>query len=402
MKKLAKGLIPGLALLLVLWSGQAMAVVQCPTDNFVAEQAAGEDLDGDGFIDYDDPNIVCAHMTAGDGFSTMADGEPTYFFGFHDVTGVAPDMVMEEGTLAANLSSPTITMAEGQELYLTVTNVGMVMRPDLFDPHTVHWHGFPQASPFFDGVPDSSISISMMASFTYYYQPLDPGTYMWHCHVEATEHMQMGMLGNLYVTPAQDGTPIGGFTQFAYNDGDGSTGYDIDYVLQFTGMDPEFHEASVSTQPLPFALMNDKHHLINGRGYPDTVDPGNIDGTDPDGGIYPDSQNVSSLIEGTVGDTILLRLSNLSVTRFNTVRVLGIPMKVVGKDARQLKGPTGLDMSYYTNSVTLGGGEAADVLLETAGLAEGTYFLYSRELDTLNNNEMNRGGMMTEIRLIAP
>jgi len=402
MKRLKPSLALGLALALALWSVPAAAVVQCPTDNWVAEQAAGEDLDGDGFIDYEDANVVCTHVTAGDGFSTMADGKSTYHFGFHDVTGVPPGMVMEEGMLGANLPSPTITVGEGQELYLTVTNVGMVMRPDLFDPHTVHWHGFPQASSIFDGVPDSSISINMMATFTYYYLANEPGTYMWHCHVEATEHMQMGMLGNLYVTPAQDGTPIGGFTEFAYNDGDGSTGYDVDYVLQFTGIDPDFHDASVNTQPLPFALMVDRHHLINGRGYPDTVNPGNIDGTDPDGGVYPDRQDVSSLIEAAVGDRILLRMSNLSVTRFYTVRVLGIPMKVIGKDARQLKGPTGLDLSYYTASITLGGGEAVDAILETAGLAEGTYFLYSRELDALNNDAMNRGGIMTEIHLSAP
>lgn len=90
------------------------------------------------------------------------------------------------------------------------------------------------------------------------------------------------------------------------------------------------------------------------------------------------------------------------MTRFYTVRVLGIPMKVVGKDAKQLIGPTGLDLSYYTTSVMLGGGEAVDVILETAGLAAGTYYMYSRELDALNNDKMDRGGIMTEIRLAVP
>ena len=45
----------------------------------------------------------------------------------------------------------------------------------------------------------------MGASITYYYNIVEPGTFMYHCHVEATEHMQMGMLGNLYVHPQQDG-----------------------------------------------------------------------------------------------------------------------------------------------------------------------------------------------------
>ena len=65
------------------------------------------------------------------------------------------------GSLAANFPAPTIELSEGDELYLSLTNVGMTIRPDLFDPHTVHFHGFPQASAVFDGVPDASISINM-------------------------------------------------------------------------------------------------------------------------------------------------------------------------------------------------------------------------------------------------
>ncbi|GAB4339785.1 MAG: hypothetical protein Kow0099_15210 [Candidatus Abyssubacteria bacterium] len=402
MKKLATLLIPPLALVLLLWSVPVMAdvFIQCPTDNAVAEQAAGEDLDGDGFIDYVDPDVSCIHLAAGDGFTTMADGYPQYMFGFGDVTGVPADMVMMEGMLGANFPAPLIVVGEGKKLYLSVTNVGMMIRPDLFDPHTVHWHGFPDASAVFDGVPDASISINMGSTLTYYYEPKYPGTYMYHCHVEATEHMQMGMLGNLYVTPQQDGTNIGGFTQFAYNDGDGSTGYDVAYVVQLADFDRDFHDASYYVQPLPFALMDDEYHLMNGRGYPDTLSLVPIDGTDPEGNVYPESQNLSSLMVANVGDRILLRMSSLSTTRFHTITALGIPMKVVGKDARLLRGPTGLDLSYYTNSVTLGGGQSADVLLETTGLAPGTYFLYSRNLQDLNNNDMDRGGMMTEILLL--
>ncbi|RJP20995.1 MAG: multicopper oxidase family protein [Candidatus Abyssobacteria bacterium SURF_5] len=404
MKKKIPSLVLSLAVLVIFsWSRPALSdvFIQCPTDNWEAEQAAGEDLDADGVVDYQDDNVVCIHLTGGDGFTTMADGYPQYMFGFGDVTGMPAGMVMMHGMLAANSPAPLIAVKEGNEVYLNLTNVGMMVRPDLFDPHTVHWHGFPNASAVFDGVPDASISINMGSTLTYYYVAPEPGTYIYHCHVEATEHMQMGMLGNLYVTPAQDGAPIGGFTQFAYNDGDGSTGYDVDYVLQFIDFDKQFHDASYYVQPLPFALMEDDYHMINGRGYPDTVNPNPIDGTDPEGGVYPGSQNVSSLIEAQVGDTILLRMSSLSVTKFHTITTLGIPMRVVGQNARLLRGPTGLDLSYYTNSVTLGGGESIDVILDTDGLAPGTYFLYSRNLDDLNNDAMDRGGAMTEIRLTS-
>ena len=74
-------------------------------------------------------------------------------------------------------------------------------------------------------------------------------------------------------------------------------------------------------------------------------------------------------------------------------------MLVVGKDARKL-GPVGDSSTYYlTNSVTLGGGETYDVILDTAGIPNGRYFLYSTNLSHLNNNTEEYGGMMTEIRI---
>ena len=36
--------------------------------------------------------------------------------------------------------------------------MGTFQRPDLFDPHTVHYHGFPNASAIFDGLPESAIA----------------------------------------------------------------------------------------------------------------------------------------------------------------------------------------------------------------------------------------------------
>ena len=143
--------------------------------------------------------------------------------------------------LAANVPAPTIEVKQGQNLFLNLHNVGMLMRPDLFDPHTVHYHGFPNVASIFDGLPDSAIAINMGSTLTYYYHLAEPGTFMYHCHVEATEHMQMGMLGNFYVKPIQDnaapGTDLNGYIvqagdSFAYNDLDGLTRYDVAYPVQ--------------------------------------------------------------------------------------------------------------------------------------------------------------------------
>ncbi len=359
----------------------------------------------------DDPYIACKHLTGGDGYVRMADQPPppdanaaaTYIFGFCDATASPVQNVMDDCLLGAEFAAPTLQVNEGDEFYLTLTNVGMNVRPDLFDPHTVHFHGFPNAASVFDGEPMSSISINMGASLTYYYNIVEPGTYLYHCHVEATEHMQMGMLGNLYVHPAQDGTSLGTCaqgnpcTKFAYNDGDGSTGYDVEFPIQISAFDPLFHLADETVQPLPFADMLDVYPMINGRGYPDTVNAGVL--TPPAENGNKNSQSVSSRITATVGQKVLVRLSSVATIDFFTVQVLGIPMRVVGRDARLLRGPTGQDLSYAANSVTLGGGETADVILDTAGLAAGTYFLYTTNLNHLSNFTEDFGGMMTEIIL---
>jgi len=393
--------------------------------------------------------IKCGHLVAGDGMVTMADdayvnddgsvgGKQMYVFSFAELPGeematrpgipdawinpdaAYPGLVMEQGMLAANAPAPTISLDEDDELFLSLSNVGMVIRPDLFDPHTIHWHGFPQAAPVFDGVPDSSISINMGASLTYYYNAKDAGTYMYHCHVEAAEHMQMGMLGNLFVRPRQnklpDGAVLGSHThsnpdegpgddslvgdKYAYNDGDGSTLYDVEFPIQIGSFDPDFHDASFNVQPLPFSGMKDRYFLLNGRGYPDTVNTGVLSTPDPVTGAPRPSQPVSSLISATSGQKILLRISNLNVTNFYTLGTNGMPMNVVALDARLLRDGAGNNMNYKTSSLTLGGGQSADVILDTTGLAAGSvYFLYATNLDRLSNDAENFGGMMTEIHI---
>jgi FtsP/CotA-like multicopper oxidase with cupredoxin domain len=328
---------------------------------------------------------------------------------------------MQEGALAAAFPAPAIRVDQGKKFYLTLSNVGMVIRPDLFDPHTVHFHGFPQSSTVFDGLPESGIAINQGASLTYFYDLVEPGTFMYHCHVEATEHMQMGMLGSLYVLAAQSfggdslhGIPAGNLglndgvcgtaddvagvpCGYVYNDGDGSTGYDVEYALQLGSFDPDFHDMSETVQPLPFALMWDRYPMINGRGYPDTVNPGPLAAPAENGGIQ--SQVESSLIVATAGQKVLLRLSNLNITDVHTLMSPSIPMQVVGIDAKQLRSTSGENLYYTTNSVTLGGGMSADVILDTAGVPAGEYYVYAANLQYLANFDENAptGGMMTKI-----
>src|SRR5689334_21565583 len=343
----------------------------------------------------------------------------------------------------------------------------MIMRPDLFEQHTVHFHGYPNASAFYDGVPDASVAINIAASFTYYYMAPDAGTYFWHCHITPPEHLQMGMVGQLYVRPRQDRVPstthlytallaqqddlrtkcdtadvlcsnplpsggdngksggptvaTGGTGGYAYNDGDGSTWYDVEYPIQIHGFDPNFHFVGMTFNPESFNDMKDKYFLINGRSYPDTVGghtcaqgdplpacanvavgavvPGPMHTQSTDG-TYHSSQPLPTVVNIPVNGKALLRISDLNVTEYHTLATLGIPMKVIALNARLLRDMAGNNMAYDTNSITLGGGESLDVILDATGYAPGQkFYLYTPQLDHLANDAENFGGMMTEINV---
>src|SRR5215469_16947866 len=323
-----------------------------------------------------------------------------------------PRPIMDVGVMNGNMPAPLMALDEDDEFFLTLTNVGQVMRPDLFEQHTVHFHGYPNASAFYDGVPDASVAINIGGSFTYYYLAPDAGTYFWHCHITPPEHLQMGMVGQIYVRPRQDrasgllygslqtqqqdlrtacrrpndgalpavttvpdilcSNPVPAINSglsaqptvanaavtggYAYNDGDGSTWYDVEYPLQIHGFDPNFHFVGMTFNPEGFADMKDKYFLLNGRSYADTVMPGPLETQSADG-VNHFSQPLPAIINSTQGQKALLRISDLDVTEYQTLASLGIPMKVIAYNAKLLRDEAGNNLYYTTNSITLGRGD---------------------------------------------
>src|SRR6202022_2854370 len=67
------------------------------------------------------------------------------------------------------------------------------------------------------------------------------------------------------------GAPRAASGNYAYNDGDGSTYYDVEYPIQIHRFDPSFHFVGMTFNPESFNDMKDKYFLLNGRSYPDTV-----------------------------------------------------------------------------------------------------------------------------------
>src|SRR5207245_10054917 len=136
--------------------------------------------------------------------------------------------------------------------------------------------------------------------------------------------------------------------------------------------------------------------LLNGRSYPDTVTTGPLYTMSSDGSNHF-SQPLSAIINIPAGKRALLRISDLDVTEYQTLASLGIPMQLVGFNATLLRYQAGNNMYITTSSITLGGGESLDVILDSALVPPGTYFLYTPNLEHLSTDAENFGGLMTEV-----
>jgi hypothetical protein len=352
----------------------------------------------------------------------------TYVFGFRNLTGLPPELAAAQKNKAQH-SAPLFWLrqydpdplgANHRDFRMQLTNLGLAQRPDLFDAHTIHWHGFRNVIPFFDGEPTGSVSVPAGRIFTYLYRPRDPGTYMFHCHVEDVEHVHMGMTGLVFVRPLQDGrTDLYPSGKFAYNDGDGSTGYDREFAMFLSEIWTPAHWADAHIQLPEWTDYRPDFSLLNGRTWPDTLAPnGSVDPFDPvrdaggdlvapPGNPHLQYQPYSSLVTCNAGDRVLLRFANLGF-REKAMTLVGQRLRVVGKDATPMRGRDGTDTSYQTGTVSLGAGESLDAILTapafsggagTSGAGYDAYVLHSRAYARADQLAGGAGGQRTEVRV---
>jgi FtsP/CotA-like multicopper oxidase with cupredoxin domain len=384
----------------------------------------------DGWISLpSDPPIGTFHPD-----SYAPDPFSTYIFGFRNVTGLSEADALAQKNHAQH-SAPFFWVKEGEEFHVRLTNIGLAQRPDLFDAHTLHWHGFKNVIAFFDGEPTGSVAVPAGQSFTYVYRSHDPGTYMYHCHVEDVEHVQMGMTGLVFVLPRQDddadmkaiGTTRDApnnvpFSGFAYDDADASTGYDRQFGMFLSEVWAEAHWADAHIQLPEWSDYRADFSLLNGRVYPDTVLPHSpisagtpglpyIPFTRQPGGdlAVPDDrpdlqyQPMSALIRCQEGEDVLLRFANLGFKEAS-MTLTGIKLRVVGRDATHLRGRDGTDGVYETNTLAFGAGESFDAIFSapkhSGGAGPDKYVLFNRTY-TRSDNLVggSGGGQRTEVHV---
>jgi FtsP/CotA-like multicopper oxidase with cupredoxin domain len=361
-------------------------------------------------------NTIIYNLYATDGFVTLADGTQAYIYGFIGgrqgqtvsylnqngalLQAVPPDptggpIAADEQPLAGNAQfpAPVIYAAVGDVVEIRLKNLGVTQRSAPNDPHTIHLHGL-DVDAANDGVPETSVAavpanakmIGAGNVVVYMFSPTLPGTYMYHCHQEASIHVQMGMYGALVVYNPDDPAYLNGGPGKGYGGNLWGHEYTKDYILLLSEFDLGQHVAENRGagfyNPVNFKPT---YWFINGLSFPNTIHAGV-------GFVWSNwiaaHPNYDPFIVGSVGapDKVLLRVINLGF-QAQPMHMHGFHAKIIGSDQRAWDWanapgtPSGVGMEK--NTLLIGSGETYEWLIDfgeqtlnstydTVTLADGT------------------------------
>lgn len=189
------------------------------------------------------------------GVHTFHNGEQTRIFGFTETLGEVTE-----------IPGPTIVINSGDSIKIDFFNVSQGA------PHTIHLHGL-DVDQQNDGVPMLSFEVIHEEHGYYYFKAPHPGTYLYHCHVGSTIHLQAGMYGLVIVRPNSGNALL---------NWDGGESYDREFPLLASEIDTIWHNDSVLDHPhadtIPLYIPNSfkpQYFLVNGKSGTQLTDPSN-------------------------------------------------------------------------------------------------------------------------------
>lgn len=294
----------------------------------------------------------------------MPDGTKIWAFGYtDDPRGEAkipgPPIIVTQG------DTVNVTLIDDKDPTKTTYNTEG-------DGHTIHLHGLDLTSEM-DGDPMTSPqghSVKQGQQYTYHFVAQYAGTYWYHCHQGAPEHIQMGMYGALVIRPE-------GQANVAYV---GTPKFDKESTFVLSEMDSGMHATDYQGlyhggDDPNWTQYHPNYFLINGKAFPDTMG-------DP-----------NDSINATVGQTILVRLINSGST-VHSMHSHGFHFKVIGTDGRKLASP------YYKDTLDIAPGERYDIIFK---LDQAGRYMFHDHIEYANtNNGDYAGGMLTMINVNNP
>lgn len=295
---------------------------------------------------------------------TMPNGQKIWGFGYTD-----------NPNGPAKIPGPTIVVDQGDTVNITLVNDKDPTKTQFNttgDGHTIHLHGLDLPSNM-DGDPMTAPGghpVMQGTRYTYHFVAQYPGTYWYHCHEGAAEHIQMGMYGALVIRPQ-------GQANRAYP---GTPTFNKEYTFVLSEMDSAMHQTDYvglyqGGDDPNWTKYQPDYFFINGKAWPDTM------------------MDANDNVQATVGQTVLVRLINAGYV-VHSIHTHGFHFQVIGSDGRKLDSP------YYKDTISLGPGERYDILLNL-NLAGRFMFHDHIEQYTTNNGDYP-GGMLTMISVNNP
>jgi manganese oxidase len=310
---------------------------------------------------------AAAHISTPDGGSLL-------FWGFGDASADKPQY-----------PGPTLIVNEGDTVTINLLN-------NLAEPVSMTFPGLDVTSheaPLFPLGDRSQLNsvVSEAASNggtqTYTFVASRPGTFYYQSGSNQPIQLRMGLFGAIIVRPSQNGTSqiindtdyrfLRGlytlatgttgtgitktFTQFAYNDGDGSTGYDREFLILTSEMDPAFHSWMEFGGTYDISKWKANYWFINGRCGPDTMDMPNV--------MNLPYQPYNAMPLMHPGEVVLVRYVAMG-RDLHPFHTHGNHVRVVATDGRLLStstaspSATGTDLSWETFTLTQFPGKTFD------------------------------------------
>lgn len=262
---------------------------------------------------------------------------------------IRPGVTVRAWGFNRQVPGPEIRVQEGDTVRIIFYN-------NHTENHTIHWHGIPVPSNM-DGVPGVSQKVvEPKQSYVYEFVARPSGTFMYHCHVDAGHHIDMGMYGAFIIEPKNEAKQ-----------------WDKEFVLLLDEWNTKHvHQAGTGEGPdgIPYFSGNPKfkpqwdHFLINGKSYPATE---------------------SITVRG--GERVKIRLINIGLQPYS-MHLHGHTFLVTHRDGYTLESP------FYADTILIGPGERYDILFTANN--PGDWMLHDHAGGTLNAG-FEPGGMMIHI-----
>jgi FtsP/CotA-like multicopper oxidase with cupredoxin domain len=215
------------------------------------------------------------------------------------------------------IPGPTLRVPQGAEVLVDIVNEGDM-------ENTVHWHGL-RLENRFDGTHETQDPIPVGGSYTARVTFPDPGVYWYHPHVREDYNQELGLYGNVIVTPSDTGYWAPANRELALT---------LDDVLIEDGQIAPF-----SPDETTHAAMGRFGNVLLVAGEPELA------------------------LTAQAGEVVRLYLTNTANTRVFRVALPGARMKLVGGDSGRV------EREQFVDDVVLAPSERAvvDVLFETPG-----------------------------------